>query len=177
MRLFGRDIDRTSGELEAVLTQLQLGEIPTRGLFERVVLCCLFCLSRRSYLWRSSASSGAIVWSYSCGSCLVYERREVFVHERSRVLRCHLGRLSLFFFSWCVFLFDGTMLSTLAIVVAMTWRLRRCRRNCGPRGSIASTIVGALCCECCWLGGEWGVCSSGPHRAEVSRFVSWPRRS
>ena len=97
MRLFGRDINRTSGELEAVLTQLQLGEIPTRGLFERVVLCCLFCLSRRSYLWRSSASSGAIAWSCSCGSCLVYERREVFVHERSRVLRCHLGCLSLFF--------------------------------------------------------------------------------
>ena len=97
MRLFGWDINRTSGELEAVLTQLQLGEIPTRGLFERVVLCCLFCLSRRSYLWRSSASSGAIVWSCSCGSCLVYERREVFVHERSRVLRCHLGCLSLFF--------------------------------------------------------------------------------
>jgi hypothetical protein len=50
--------------------------------------------------------------------------------------------------SWYASLFDGTMPSTLAIVEAMTRPLRRFRRNCGPRGSIASTIVGALCCEC-----------------------------
>ena len=40
------------------------------------------------------------------------------------------------------------MPSSLAIVEAMTRRLRRCRRNCGRRGLIASTIVRALCCEC-----------------------------
>ena len=49
MRLFGRDINRTSGELEAVLTQLQLGEIPTRGLFERVVcVVCSVCRAGRT---------------------------------------------------------------------------------------------------------------------------------
>ena len=54
-------------------------------------------------------------------------------------------------------LFDGTMPSTLAIRGAITRRWTRCRRNCGPRGWIASTIVGALCCErLWWLGGGFG---------------------
>ena len=49
MRLFGRNINRTSGELEAVLTQLQLGEIPTRGLSERVVcVVCSVCRAGRT---------------------------------------------------------------------------------------------------------------------------------
>ena len=49
------------------------------------------------------------------------------------------------------------MPSILAIVGAMTRRLRRCRRNCGPLGLIASTIVRALCCErFWWFGVGWG---------------------
>ena len=58
--------------------------------------------------------------------------------------------LSLLFHLWYAFLFDGIMLRILAIVEAMTRRLRRCHRNCGPLGLIASTIVGALCCQCLW---------------------------
>jgi hypothetical protein len=49
MRLFGRDINRTSVELEAVLLQLQLGEIPTCGLSERVVCgVCSVCRAGRT---------------------------------------------------------------------------------------------------------------------------------
>ena len=58
--------------------------------------------------------------------------------------------------SWCASLFYGIMLSALAIGDAIARRLRLWSRDCGPRGSIASTIVGALCCECLWwLGGGW----------------------
>ena len=52
MRLFGWDINRTSGELEAVLTQLQLGEIPTRGLLRE--LSCVVCS-----VWRAGRTCGA----------------------------------------------------------------------------------------------------------------------
>ena len=71
--LFGRDSNRTSGELLAVLTQLQLGKIPTRGLLERVVLCCLFSLARRSDFSCSWVSSGATACSCAPGSRLAYE--------------------------------------------------------------------------------------------------------
>ena len=68
---------------------------------------------------------------------------------------------------WCVFLFDGIMRNLLAIVEATLRRLPLCRRDCGLRGSIAGTIVGAL-----YVGGFVGsrrteVCSSGSHFAGV----------
>ena len=60
--------------------------------------------------------------------------------------------LSLCLSARCASLFDGTMRRSLVIVEAMNPRLRRCRRNCGPPGLIASTIAGALCCALfCWL--------------------------
>ena len=44
------------------------------------------------------------------------------------------------------------------IVEAMNLRSRRCRRNCGPPGLIASTIAGALCCALfCWLAVDRGM--------------------
>ncbi len=138
-------------------------------------------MARGSYCSCPSAACCGAAGSRAPGSHPAHERGALLAHERSGALRsshCMLLcspslfslslSLPLFFslslsllMSWCASLFDGTMRRPLAIVEAMWRRLPRCRRNCGPRGSVAGTIVGALCCErFCWVGAVCGMLSS-----------------
>ena len=172
----GRSSHRTSGELLAVLTRLSNSGAPRSGLFERIVLCCVFCLAGRSFVSCLSAASRRPSCSRDPGSRLARyggslfdERGALLVHEKSGALRglhcmllCFLSlslslSLSLLsasvslLLSWCASLSGGTMRRSLSIVEVIRRRLLRCPRNCSPRGSVAGTIVGALCCErfCC----------------------------